>query len=149
MMPFIEPVNLGVLDVGTYDVSYKGNPDIKAQISVAKRVTEAPDDFLYAPVDNGWVESESGRQTVTIQGTFPHWYNGCQIMKEVRVNSGQETVVVQPITEIVDDERCDDDNYKFDFKVTKEITSPLENKGVLHVRTLNSHAINRFIPTPL
>ena len=150
MIPFIEVVDLGILDQGEYNVTLKGSPEIQETLTIAKRKTESPDDYLYAPVTNGWVEtSENGRQAVVVQGTFPLWFMGCQIMTDVQVQTQNEAIVVQPITEIVDDERCDDENYKHEFNVKKGISAPLKTEGLLHIRTLNSHAINRFVPAPV
>ncbi len=145
MLPFIESVNLGVLKAGTYQVQYKGHPDVSAPLVVTRAQTESPDDYLYAPAENAWIETaaDTGRQSLVLQGQYPLWFYGCQVMKEVRVEKQGNILVVLPITEIVSD--CPDaTDHTFVYK--RGLPFKVSDEGLLHVRTMHSHSLNRFIP---
>ncbi|SMF08273.1 hypothetical protein [Pseudobacteriovorax antillogorgiicola] len=149
--PYIQTVKTGVLEKGEYKVSFGDDPTVTETFAVKERTTESPDDFLYAPVANAFidVDYDTGKQALKLQGTFPHLFIGCMIMKEVRVfNDPADVMVVQPITEIVDDARCDEQPADRSYQVTKGLAQPFFGEGLLHVRVLDGNSLNRFLDIP-
>lgn len=147
--PFIQTVKLGLLPEGDYDVVLDTPmaKEVSASLTVVKRKTEAPDDYLYAPVSNAYIDSNvaSEKQALVLQGTFPVWFIGCQVMKEVRTyRSAGDVLVVQPITEIVDDARCDEAPANGGFVYRKGLSEPFQEEGLLHVRVMNGDSLNRY-----
>ena len=149
--PYIQEVKTGILDKGTYKVSYVNDPSVHETFEVKARTTESPDDFLYAPVKNAFVEVNysTGKQVLKLQGTFPHMFDGCMVIKDVRVNMEQvDVLVVLPIAEIVHGAICDQQPADRSFQVTKGLSRPFEGEGLLHVRTLDGKSLNRFLDIP-
>mgnify|MGYP003683147267 CR=1 FL=1 len=149
--PYIQEVNTGLLKKGTYTVSYNNDPSVEEKLEVKERTTESPDDFLYAPVKNAFIDVnfDSGKQVLKLQGTFPHMFIGCMVLKDVRVNSNpSDVLVVQPIAEIVDGPICDEQAADRSFKFTKGLKKPFYGEGLLHVRTLEGKSLNRYLDIP-
>lgn len=146
MTPFIQKVKVGVLKAGTYTVSVKGAGEaVEETLTIVRRKTEDPDDFLYAPVENAYLKvDDRGKQSLLLQGTYPHWLVGCQKIKEVRVNRNpSDVMVVLPITEVSED-NCQD--YSFNFSHRVNLPEPFMQEGLLHVRVMNGASTNTYLP---
>ena len=146
--PWIQPVKLGVLNQGEYDVVVTEDQNVTRSMTIKERTTESPDDFLYAPVENAEIDVDytSGKQSLRLQGRFPYMFIGCMVMKEVRTyRSPDDVLVVQPIAEVVDGPVCDEQPADRSFEVKKGLSQPFYGEGLLHVRTLHGSSLNRFI----
>ncbi len=147
--PFIQTVKLGVMSEGAYSVVYAGDKSIKSKLDVSRRKTESPDDYLYATVENAYIDVnyETGKQALKIQGHFPMFFVGCMVMKEVRAyREPSDVLVVLPIADItLDDEECAQQPSDRAFEYTTGLAEPFEGEGLLHVRTLNGTSLNRYI----
>ena len=146
--PFIETIKLGVLPKGEFKVRMKDKPDVNNVLRVKERTTESPDDNLYAPVENANIEVdwETGKQALRVQGKFPYMFIGCMVMKEIQtVQNSSDTLVVLPIAEIVDGEACAEQPDDRSYEITTGLSQPFYGEGLLHVRTLHSTSLNRFI----
>ncbi|MCX6127898.1 MAG: hypothetical protein NTX25_02395 [Proteobacteria bacterium] len=146
--PFIQTVSLGLVGEGNYKVVYKMDKAVKGDLNVAKRKTESPDDYLYATVENAYIDVnfETGKQALKLQGHFPYFFVGCMVMKEVRVSKDPtDVLVVQPLAEIVNTDVCDSQPADRSFEYTSGLPSSFQGEGLLHVRTLNGSSLNRFI----
>jgi hypothetical protein len=144
--PFIHSIKLGELLEGTYNISMVENPEVTTKIEVNRSTTESPDEFFYAPVDSAQiiVDSESGRQSLRVQGMYPITIMGCLKMQEVRTTYSNNVLVVQPIMEFFDGEACED--HKLDFEVDHGLSEPLkEGSNLLHVRVISGNSYNRHI----
>lgn len=142
--PFMQIVKIGVLKVGAYKVIVNDKSTPKKEFEIAQHLSEAPDDYLYAPVEFAEIETSSstGIQYLEIQGRFPLMLIGCAYMQEVKINRDDpDVVVVQPIMAITYD--CAD--HKVAFKQTVPLTSPFSGKGLIHVRVLNGISYNKLI----
>lgn len=150
VLPFIEVVKLGELPAGHYTVELATDAAVTAELEVARAKTESPDDYLYAPIENAWVDADvvSGKQSLVIQGSYPHWFVGCQRMKEVQVDKQGDILVVLPISEVVEEEFCQAPDYDFNFKIRQPLPAPMTKEGLLHVRTMHSNSVNRYVPAP-
>jgi hypothetical protein len=146
MVPFIQTVSVGMLKSGTYIISVKDRPaTVTAPLGVTDATTSNPDDFLYAPVATVSIENVDESRFVVVEGEWPHMLIGCMVMKEVKQNIINGVIIVQPIAEIIDDQRCDDEQYQWNFKVQSEITDPMtESDYLLHVRVASGSSLNRY-----
>jgi hypothetical protein len=147
--PYIQTVKLGLIPEGDYQVIYSKDQQVRSSLQVTRRKTESPDDYLYATVENAYIDvnSESGKQALKMQGHFPFFFIGCMVLKDVRVlKSPTDVLVVQPIAEIVEDEAvCASQPDDRSFEYTSGLAEPFKGEGLLHVRTLNGNSLNRFI----
>lgn len=145
--PYIKPVQLGILEAGAYDAVAKGNENTLSRFEIAPRKTESPDDFIYAPVTTASVawEAASGKQLLNLKGNYPLTLVGCAIIDDVKINvTKDDVVVVQPIMEFIDDERCDS---RTDLSFDENFVMPqaFVGKGLLHVRVMNGNSLNSLL----
>lgn len=141
--PFEQVVNLGVLRAGTYSVQLDTG-SLTASFSVSGSRVTAPDDYLYAPVANAFIDRNGARENeLVLKGTFPRLHAGCMVMEEVRVIYDADVVIVQPIAKIKDAADCARDTYKFDLRT--RLTRPIEDYSLLHVRVMNGNSINNLL----
>lgn len=147
--PFIETVRLGVLPEGEYQVTY-GEKDgvLQSSLKVERRKTESPDDYLYATVEDAYVDinAATGKQALKLRGQFPFFFFGCMVMKEVRTSLDSNNVlVVLPIAELVGDDVCESQPADRSFEYTSGLSAPIRGEGLLHVRTLNGNSVNSLV----
>ncbi|WP_141733678.1 hypothetical protein [Oligoflexus tunisiensis] len=151
LTPYIHPVPLGKLKEGAWQVIYAANPEIMESIYVARRKTESPDDYLFATVENAYiaVNPESGKQSLKLQGHFPHYLIGCMVIREVRVvRDPVDVLMVRPIAEVVNTDVCATQPADRSFEYTVGLQEPFQGEGLLHVRTLHGRSLNRFLNIP-
>ncbi len=138
LVPFIEPVSLGVLDKGMYDIVVNGKSIFRkeANIFVAESTSPAIDEHVYANVDH--VEREEGSRTVKLVGYNP---SDCLEFQEVKVASNdKDTYAMLPIMKKVSD-FCPMKMTPFKYEV--EVPSDLKNDAVLlHVRAMDGKSVN-------
>lgn len=145
---FLQPVKVGILEAGDYTVKFNGDTDMQTNFTVGKRKTEAADDYLYANVENAYIKVDynTGKQSLVIKGHHPHWFNGCQVITEVRTyRDPVDVIVVLPITEIRQGPACEAQTEDRAFERMVPVDSPFESEGMIHVRTLNGNSINQYI----
>lgn len=145
LVPFLLKVSVGVLAEGEYSVEL-ANTNIKETLKVAKSATDAPDEFLYAPVTKTHIENfpKEGKQQITISGHFPKLLHGCMVLKETRhYMSPTNVLVVLPIAEMIDsDEICKGVKEYFEYKFKIDA---FKDVGLVHVRTLNGNSQTELI----
>ena len=150
LIPFTAPVKLGLLKAGEYQVKVTSSPDLQAKpLNVVASKTESADDYLYAPVDSAELkalpqEGAEGNYQLTVKGKFPHMFTGCMIMKEVRTQlQNGNLLVVQPIAETIDDERCAAQSPDMKFSAVSKIKGSIPADVLVHVRSLNGQSFNK------
>ncbi|MEZ4742370.1 MAG: hypothetical protein R3B45_07980 [Bdellovibrionota bacterium] len=145
MTPYIVPVKLGILKVGSYEVKALGLSGESPSLKIKERTVESPDDFLYAPVEGANVESdENGRQYLQIFGRFPLLKRGCLKIEEVvQEDVENDVLVVLPVMKELYGDACNDATDAFNLKVG--LKAHLEGDKLLHVRSINGNSYNRFI----
>jgi hypothetical protein len=151
LTPFIQSVSVGNLEEGSYQVIYANNPEVMESLAVDRRKTESPDDYLFAPVENAYIDvnRETGKQSLKLQGHFPHYFIGCMVIREVRVvRDPVDVLVVQPIAEVVNTDVCESQPAARSFGYTVGLQQPFQGEGLLHVRTINGTSLNRFLNIP-
>lgn len=149
--PFIQTVKVGVLKEGDYSVVVKYADGLNANLNIRPRTTEAPEDFLYAPVENAKIKTDAatGKQSLSLNGHFPYMFIGCMKMREIRTSRNGDVLVVQPVAEIMqNDEECPEQPDDKSFEINQGIAEPFTTEGLIHVRVLNGNSLNRFVPAP-
>lgn len=143
-VPFIQVVKLGILNAASYTVVWDVRPEVSGSLTIKPRTSEAPDDYLYAPVSNAHIHwnQDKTQQFLSLDGQFPHLFVGCMKMKEVRPTYYDSSVlVVLPIAEIISDDACGDD-YQHDFHAEIPISQPMLQESLVHVRVLEGSSVN-------
>jgi hypothetical protein len=151
LVPFLDVVKVGVLKDGPYKVLVNQNNQVSAKVEIARRTTEAPDDYLYAPVASAEIKQDRGtkRQALHLEGQYPFLFVGCMKIREVRVVKGpSEILVVQPITDIIDTAECEDRQGNQDYELNVPMEQAFQGDGLLHVRVLNGASLNKLISFP-
>lgn len=152
LVSYTQVVSLGTLPEGDYTVRI-GNRDhlAPAKLNVKPRITESPDDFLYAPVDTVSIEKNQDTQqpTLVLSGTYPATPQGCTVLEKVLVNkTGSNVLVVQPIlTVYLSDTECNaarDGSNEFKKSIPLTQTLP-RGPFLIHVRVLNGSSINKLV----
>jgi hypothetical protein len=139
LVPYTQEVDLGVLRQGLYTVNVadtQGRWHATARLPVAHAHTSAPDDFLYASATDARIE-DGGLLRLT--GTFS---NDCMSMGEVTLlYRAQNIIEVLPKVNVAQ-RACRDVLVPFESAV--KLNSPWHGTTLVHIRTMNGHAINRI-----
>jgi hypothetical protein len=151
LVKFIQPIHLGMLEQGVYDVIIKDNRvvnPIKLEISPAQRPTQ--DDYLYPPVNSATIIRDESSQTdvLKIEGNYPYMIQGCMVTRELRTSQNHNGVLtVQPIAQLTDGEECRIQRHSTHYVIEKNIgkAMPSTTDYLIHVRTLNGSAVNSLI----
>ena len=155
--PFIQVINIGVLDEGQYSVTgtsteTDGPVVLSTKLNIKKSTTVEADDFRYARLNSAYLDLNhiTGKQSLNIHGEFDHLYEGCLVLKDTKIFEDPEGVlVVLPITETLHGSVCGT-GYKYTFSYTKDLEVPFKGvrntgTGVLHVRIASGNSINTII----
>jgi hypothetical protein len=149
MVPFTQTAQLGLVKVGTYTVVVDDQPLATApSLVVAAATTDAPDDYLYAPVSEvGLASGPAGVRTLRLAGEYPLMLVGCMSLSAVRTwLSPGGTLVALPIAELLDDAACAAGGVGRSFDVTTEIPDALpDGEYLIHVRSLSGSSLNRVV----
>ena len=140
LVPYTTSVKLGVLPEGEFKiVSNRGN--MTEPLKVERSANAGPDDFLYAPVDNVYIQRIQGGGTVaTIEGRFT---NTCMRWKEHKIFYTGRTIQLLPIIE-VGDQNCEEREVQFSQVIPIADLQP--GRYLLHVRSLNGLSLNNVFP---
>lgn len=147
--PFTQPIQIGLLSAGTYEIKVEGRPEVKAaSLVVTQRTSSTPDDFLYAPVDEMSIaeDFEKKTQTLTLGGDYIDQRNGCVVVNrvETKIVSGN-VIIVLPIAEQRVGVKCAQLSSSPRFKKTVTLPGFLSGKHLIHVRVLNGQSLNRIV----
>jgi hypothetical protein len=138
-VPFIQPVSLGVMDKGIYDIVVNGKSvfEKSSSIMIAESTSSAVDDHIYANVSYVEDKDETGRK-VKLVGYTP---SDCLEFEEVGfVDNEKDVVAVLPKMKQVY-EHCPMKMVPFEKEV--EVPKNLKrDKVLLHVRAMNGKSVN-------
>jgi len=138
-VPFIQPVALGVMDKGFYDIEVNGKSIFEktSSISISESTSSAVDDHIYANVAYVEDKEDTGRK-VKLVGYTP---SDCLEFEEVAfADNAKDTVAVLPKMKQVY-EHCPMKMVPFEKEV--EVPKNLKrDKILLHVRAMNGKSIN-------
>lgn len=140
LVPFLEKVELGVLDKGNYSVLATSGPQVLKvkDLKITESTSNSIDDFVYASVD--YIEDNQFNRTVKLNGYNP---SDCYVFEKVEVISNKDdTYSILPIMKKISD-FCPMKGVAFSYEV--EIPKDLKkNTVLLHVRTMDGRSINRL-----
>ncbi len=137
-IPFLEPVSVGVMGKGTYNVVVNaGTPlEKRAGLGVSDSTTSLIDENVYANVD--YVERVPGTRRVILKGYNP---SDCYEFDRVEfISNGKDTYSVLPIMRKLSD-FCPRKLVALDIpaEVPRELKA---EELLLHVRVMNGKSIN-------
>jgi hypothetical protein len=141
-VPFVEPVNVGVLEKGSYQVVVNGQSEHEKQatIIISESVSPAVDDHVYAAVE--YVERTPNTRTVTLKGYNP---SDCYELDEVRMISNDvDTFSVLPVMKKVRS-HCPMKMIPFNYEAQVPETLKEVDQVLLHVRVMNGKSVNALI----
>lgn len=138
IVPYIETINLGVLDRGKYLVAVNENSgwEKKSELGISEATSNSIDDVVYANVEEV-VKSEEGRK-VLLKG-----YNtsDCFQLKEIAIkDNGSDTYSVLPVMKQVSN-FCPRKMipFSYEFEVPEKLKA---DRVLLHVRVMNGKSLN-------
>lgn len=139
MVPFVESVNVGLLDKGQYKIVVNGKTEyeMKSDIFINESTSNAIDEHIYANVDYVDQRDFVGT-TVTLKGYTP---SDCLELDKVEfVSNGSNTYSVLPIMKQIND-FCPMKMtpFAYDIEVPKTLNKA---RVLLHVRGMDGKSIN-------
>lgn len=141
IVPYVEYINIGVLDKGKYQIAVneKSNWEKKSSISIAEASSNSIDDAVYASVDEISFGDERSRK-VLLKGYNP---SDCFELKEIVImDNGVDTYSVLPKMKQV---RAFCPKKMIPFSYEFEVPEKLEaDKVLLHVRVMDGRSVNAF-----
>lgn len=141
-VPFTQTLDLGLLPAGDWTIVDANSGKNLGALKVAASQNGGPDDFLYAPISDAYVQDgASGGKTLCLKGSYS---DRCTKLKEVKVNYASDVIVVQPVAEHLGGHRdCAASAVRFSHCET--LPDDLMGEFLLHVRSMNGQAINKII----
>jgi len=140
LIPFLQKVNLGVLDKGNYQVKAKSGLQVieNSTVKIYESTSNSVDDNVYADVE--YIKENSFNRVVELIGYNP---SDCFELDEVKlVHNNKDTYSILPIMKKVY-ELCPMKMVPFSYEV--EIPVVLDKSVVLlHVRSMEGRSVNRL-----
>lgn len=137
-VPFVESVNVGVLDKGTYNITVNSKTGLqrKGTIKVVEAVSNAVDDYEYAGVE--YIEKSAKNRTVKLKGYNP---SDCFVLDNVEfIDNNKDVYSILPKMRQVSS-FCPMKMVPFTYEV--EVPSTLKAESVLlHARSMNGKSVN-------
>lgn len=138
ILPFERTIDVGILKDGTYKVMQDGQ--LMETFTVAKARSLGPDDYLYAPISQAYFRQEGRASKILLSGNFT---NDCMKIDRIQTVVEKKVLVVQPI--ITTEERPNCKVGSFPFNAVATIENIPEGRYLLHVRSMNSKAVNNLV----
>lgn len=145
MTPFTQVVDVGILKQGPYKVLDRASGKELGALGIVASKNAGPDDYLYAPIEQAYISSDSGKNTLYVKGSFA---DRCSVLDQIKVLYQEHVLVVQPIMRrlVAEGESCAFEKTR--FIETVELKPGLHGSVLLHVRSLNGQAINQIVDLP-
>lgn len=140
VLPFERVIDVGLLKPGTWEVVQETNNTKLGLLNVKPAVTESPDDFTYAPVNQAFFRQKGLVSEIDLTGEFS---SDCMTLDEVKVSVEQEAIVIQPIAKFEENRDCT--NGRFPFSQTVKVDLVPKGRYLLHVRSMNANAVNALV----
>lgn len=137
VVPYLEAINLGLLDRGWYNINVDG--EAAGSLYVSQSSSDAVDEKVYANVD--YIEKDAFSNRVVLKGYNP---SDCFEFDRVEsVDNGVNVHSVMPIMKQVS-EFCP--RKMVPFEIEWQVPVNLERPQVLlHVRSMNGHSVNSLV----
>jgi hypothetical protein len=138
IVPFVEAVDLGVLDKGAYDIVVNGKSifESRANLQVSEAQSDAVDDHVYAAVE--YIDKEIGNRKVVLKGYNP---SDCFVLDNIKILDNEKNVysILPKMKQI--SSHCPMKMMPFEYEV--EVPSKLKaDKVLLHVRSIEGKSVN-------
>lgn len=138
IVPFVEAIDLGVMDKGVYDIVVNGKSifEKRASLQIDEASSDAVDDYVYAGVE--YIEKSAGSRRVVLKGYNP---SDCFILDEIEVIDNEKDVYsIKPkMKQISDFCALKMVPFEYDFIVPDKLQS---DKVLLHVRSVQGKSVN-------
>ncbi len=138
IVPFVEAIDLGVMDKGVYDIVVNGKSvfEKRASLSVDEASSDAVDEFVYAGVE--YIEKSAGSRRVVLKGYNP---SDCFVLDEIDVmDNGKDVYSIMPkMKQISDFCALKMVPFEYDFIVPEKLKA---DKVLLHVRSVQGKSVN-------
>lgn len=142
--PVFQNVQLGQLQAGEYSILMEGvlGDTREGTLLISPTNREDVDEFMYAPVE--FIEAKVGIDKIRMYGRYPLMLIGCAFLDEVQIDwDAEDLVVIRPILSIGNDRECDTHEIEFEWDV--DLTYPLPENSLIHVRTINGTSNSKFV----
>lgn len=143
MMPFDRVIDLGILKAGSYTVIQETDKRVLGKIDVRATTKSEPDDNLYAPISQAFLQAGKNANIVHLTGEFPL---SCMKMTDVKVDVQEDVLVVQPIAAVTNNVPCQKGS--FPFSVDTKVNNMKPGRYLMHIRSMNGKAVNNFVNVP-
>jgi hypothetical protein len=141
LVSFSQTIDLGRLPAGNYQViqlNPNGTAGLQAQLTVAESQTGGPNDYLFASVNQSFVDMSLNPAQIHVIGTLP---SPCLYLQEVRVlHRAAHIVEVLPIVGRHEGATCSPNPVPFD--VTRPLPSVEPGPWLLYTRSINGQALS-------
>lgn len=141
IVPYIEFINVGVLDKGKYQLAVNENTnwEKKSNLVISEASSSSIDEAVYANVDEV-VKSDEGSRKVLLKGYNP---SDCFELKEIKImDNGVDTYSILPKMKQVKT-FCPKKMIPFTYEV--EVPQNLDaDRVLLHVRVMDGRSVNAF-----
>jgi hypothetical protein len=138
---FTQSIDLGLLSQGHYRVleyGPGGKPAHETSFSVEPSISDAPDDFLYAPVTGVRADFSQTPPAMILTGEFS---SNCMELQETRVlHRAAHVIEVLPVAAYKGGSSCHDDPRSFKVRVNLPPIEP--GTTLIHVRSLSGAALD-------
>ncbi len=138
VVPFLEKVDLGVLDKGNYDILVNGKSIYakEGSIQIDENVSDAVDESVYANVD--YIVKKEGSRQVLLKGYNP---SDCFVLDEVQVFDNKKDVysVLPKMKQVSDHCPLKMVPFQYELEVPKSLKA---EKTLLHVRVMDGQSVN-------
>jgi len=141
MVPFTQIINVGLMAEGSYTIQDFQTNKALGTVAISPSKNAGPDDFLYAPVTDAYVvsDTETKKNSLVLTGTFG---DRCSELEEIKVLYQNQVLTVQPLMKRVE-RSCEPVKTRF-MKIV-ELDSNVHGLHMLHVRSLNGQAVNKMV----
>jgi hypothetical protein len=140
LLPFDRVIEVGILPAGDWEVVQSSDNSSLGKLHVKRATTESPDDYLYAPISQAFFRQKGQVSEIFVTGEFS---NSCFKLDDVKVSVQKDVIVVQPIASLDNLQSCATGKFAFSKIIQVDLIPP--GRYLLHVRSMNSKAINTLV----
>lgn len=138
IVPFVEAVDIGVMDKGVYDIVVNGRSiyEERASLAIDEAISDAVDEHVYADVE--YIDKSAGSRMVVLKGYNP---SDCFVLDEIEVMDNEKDVYsIKPKMKQVSD-FCARKMVPFEYEM--DVPDKLKaDQVLLHVRSIKGRSVN-------
>ena len=140
ILPFERTIDLGLLKPGSWEVRQETSGALLGSLSIREASSANADDFLYAPISQAFFRQSGADGEILLTGEFS---NSCLSLDRVETQVSADSIVLQPIARFDAGPSCSTGKFPFSHVVTVLLIPP--GRYLLHVRSMNGHAVNSLV----